>query len=328
MTSSWRAFLALLLLLAPTVARADERILHFWSDVAIQPDSSLEVTETIDVRAERNAINHGIYRDFPTRYRGPHGSQFRVGFTFQGATLDGAPVPVSTAPKSNGIRIKIGDPDKFVDVGLHRYVIRYRTTRQVGRFKDYDELYWNATGNGWAFPIDLAEARIRLPQPVTLGQRSVYTGAQGSTEHSARVVEEKPGEIAFRTTRPLGPYEGLTVAVAFPKGVVAEADESTRLGWWLSDYGPPSASPRSPACSAIISSRGNRPGTTRVLGPSCLFSRHRTTSRPRPCATSSKWVRTTAPLRPRSSTWACAATSVSARKTEASSRATSVKFYS
>ena len=28
----------------------------------------------------------------------------------------------------------------------------------IGRFDDYDELYWNVTGNGWAFPIDRAEA--------------------------------------------------------------------------------------------------------------------------------------------------------------------------
>ena len=72
MKSAWRAILALILAFAPTVARADERILHFWSDVAIQPDSSLEVRETIDLRAEHDAINHGIFRDFPTRYRGPH----------------------------------------------------------------------------------------------------------------------------------------------------------------------------------------------------------------------------------------------------------------
>ena len=90
---TWSAVLALLLIAAPTTARADERILHYWSDVAIQPDSSLEVTETIDVRAEGDAIRHGIYRDFPTRYSGRHGSQFRVGFTFENATLDGAPVP-------------------------------------------------------------------------------------------------------------------------------------------------------------------------------------------------------------------------------------------
>ncbi len=239
MAGAWRAFLALILAVAPAAARADERILHFSSDVAIQPDSSLQVAETIDVQAEGDAIKHGIYRDFPMRYRGRNGSQVRAGFTFDHATLDGSPVNVSTAPFSNGVRIKIGDPDTFLTVGQHRYVIHYRTTRQIGRFNDYDELYWNATGNGWMFPIDVAEARIRLPQSAKFGQRSAYTGPQGSTESFAEVVDEKAGEIAFRTTQPLGPYEGLTVAAAFPKGVVAGADANTRLGWWLSDYGPP-----------------------------------------------------------------------------------------
>ncbi|HYC94375.1 MAG TPA: DUF2207 domain-containing protein, partial [Sphingomicrobium sp.] len=43
------------------------------------------------------------------------------------------------------------------------------------------------------------------------------------------------------TTRPLYSREGLTIAVAFPKGVVAEPSESTRLGWLLSDWAPPLA---------------------------------------------------------------------------------------
>ena len=239
MRGLWRALAALLLVAAPAAAGAEERITHFLSDVAIQPDSSLEVTETIDVRAERNQINHGIYRDFPTRYRGRHGSQIRVGFTFHGATLDGMAVPASTEARGNGVRIKIGDPDKYVDVGEHRYVIRYRTTRQIGRFKDFDELYWNATGNGWLFPIDLAQARIRLPQAARFGQRSAYTGAQGSTATNASVVDEKPGDILFQTTTGLRPNEGLTVAVAFPKGIVAETNNGSRLADWLADNGPP-----------------------------------------------------------------------------------------
>jgi len=228
-----------LLLLAAVPASAEERILRFLSDVQIQKDSSLEVIETIDVHAEQNAINHGIFRDFPTRYRGPHGSQYRVGFTFRGATLDGETVPAATEHVSNGVRIKIGDPDKLVGIGDHRYVIRYQTTRQVGRFKDFDELYWNATGNGWVFPIDLAEARIRLPSSSPFGQRSIYTGVEGSTASNARVIEEKAGEITFQTTGPLGPYEGMTVAVAFSKGVVSTPSEADRTKWMIADYGPP-----------------------------------------------------------------------------------------
>jgi uncharacterized membrane protein YgcG len=239
MGSAWRALPALLLFFLPAAAHAEERILRYVSDVQIERDSSLQVTETIEIRAERNQINHGIYRDFPTRYRGRHGNQVRVGFAFESATLDGTPVPTKVEPYGNGVRIKIGDPEKYVDVGEHNYVIRYRTTRQIGRFKNYDELYWNATGNGWIFPIDVAEARIRLPAPVKFGQRAAYTGPQGSDASNAEVVEEKPGEILFRTTQALGSYEGLTVAVAFPTGVVAELSANDRLANWLSDYGPP-----------------------------------------------------------------------------------------
>ncbi len=166
-------------------------------------------------------------------------ARFEIGFTFDGATLDGSPVPASTESVGNGVRIKVGDPSKIVDVGEHSYVLHYRATREIGRFRDYDELYWNATGNGWIFPIDVAEARIRLPSGASFGQRSAYTGAQGSTDSNAEVVDERPGDILFRTTRPLGAYEGLTVAVAFPKGVVGEASQSERAGWWLADYGPP-----------------------------------------------------------------------------------------
>jgi uncharacterized membrane protein YgcG len=235
MRNAWWALGALLLLFGPAAARADERILQYLSDVQVQRDSSLEVTETIDIRAEHDRINHGIYRDFPTRYRGPHGSRFNVGLTFEDALLDGAPVPATIERISGGVRIKMGDPDRLVDVGEHRYIIRYRATREVGFFPGFDELYWNATGNRWIFPIDVAEARIHLPEPVRLGQRSVYTGPEGSTASNAEVVDEKPGEIAFRTTQPLDANEGLTVAVGFPKGIVGQP---TRRAYWLTDYGP------------------------------------------------------------------------------------------
>ena len=41
------------------------------------------------------------------------------------------------------------------------------------------------------------------------------TTAKGSTDRNAEIVSESPGEILFRTTVPLGPEEGLTVAAAW-----------------------------------------------------------------------------------------------------------------
>ena len=234
----WAALIALAAFALPSPAHADERILRFVSDVQVNKDSSLDVTETIDVRAENVEIEHGIFRDFPTRYRTANGGRMRVGFTLGPVTRNGIAEPAKVEPIANGVRIRIGDADTTVPPGDHRYVIRYRTTRQIGRFKSYDELYWNATGNGWAFPIDEAEAIVRLPSAVPLSRPSFYTGPQESKGADARITAQEPGRIHFATTRPLGPHEGLTIAVAFPKNVVAGASDADRTAWWLADYGP------------------------------------------------------------------------------------------
>jgi len=230
------AFFALLI---AQPAAAEERILGFDSQIAIERDGALDVTETVHVQVENVAINHGIFRDFPTRYDGPGGRRVKVGFRLVSTLLDGQPEPVSVETQSNGVRIRIGSADRIVAPGEHSYTIRYKATRMLGRFNDYDELYWNVTSNGWDFPIDRATATITLPSPARFGQRAAYTGPQGSTESAARVISDEPGSIQFSTTRPLSPREGLTVAVAFPKGIVAEPPASSRLAWFLSDWGPP-----------------------------------------------------------------------------------------
>jgi len=235
------ALIGLLLATLPAAAQADERILRFNSDVAIERSGDLTVTETIDVRSEGEQIRRGIYRDFPTDYADRHGGKVHVDFDLLGTVRDGRPERSSVERIGNGVRIRMGDPDVLLPPGEHRYVIRYRTSRQVGRFDRFDELYWNATGNGWSFPIDVAEASIRLPRPASFLQWSTYTGAQGSRDSNARAILSEPGLIRFQTTAPLGSYEGLTVAAAFPKGVLAEPSDAQRMGWWLADYGPPLA---------------------------------------------------------------------------------------
>jgi hypothetical protein len=227
------AIFALFLALAP--ARADERIERFISDVDVQRNGDLLVTETIEIRAEGRQIRRGILRDFPTVYRRRDGGRVEVGFDVQSVTLDGAAVTFATERMVNGVRVRIGRRDRLVSRGLHRYVIRYRTTRQIGFFDKFDELYWNATGTAWTFPIDVAEARINLPEPVAFIQSALYTGPQGARGKDATVIEQRLGRIVFRTTRPLPVRNGLTVAAAWPKGVVAEPTRRQQLEAMLKD---------------------------------------------------------------------------------------------
>ena len=238
MRQVWRALVAVAALLGANPAAAEERILDFDSRIAVQKDGAIDVVETIRVIAENNQIRHGIYRDFPTRYSIPNGGRVKVGFTLLDTALDGAPVRASREGRGNGVRIKLGDPETLVSPGEHSYTIHYRATRELGFYKDYDELYWNVTGNGWIFPIDHASATIAIPSAVDFGEAAAYTGAQGSSARNAEVSSRTPGEIRFETTASLGPYEGLTVAAAFPKGVVDEPSENQKLGWFIVDFLP------------------------------------------------------------------------------------------
>jgi uncharacterized membrane protein YgcG len=227
------AFFVLVAALLP--AAAEERIARFVSDVDVQRNGDLLVTETIQIWAEGRQINRGILRDFPTTYRRTNGSRVEVGFDVQSVTRDGSVEEFTTEKMANGVRVRIGSAGRSVNPGLHEYVIRYRTTRQIGFFDSYDELYWNATGNGWTFPIEVAEARINLPDKVEFKQTAFYTGAQGATGKDAAIVEQQPGRIVFRTTRPMPVANGLTVAAGFPKGVVLKPTAAQQFQSMLQD---------------------------------------------------------------------------------------------
>jgi uncharacterized membrane protein YgcG len=220
---------------ATAPAHAVERILRFISDVEVERNGDLAVTETIRVEAEGNQIRRGILRDFPTTYARPDGGRVVVGFEVKSVTRDGTEENWTTEPLANGVRVRIGRAEVNLSTGEHEYVIRYRTTRQIGFFADYDELYWNATGTGWTFAIDSAEARITLPEAVPFRQSAFYTGPQGATGKDAAIVEQRQGHIVFRTTRSLPPGNGLTVAASWAKGVVAPPTAGQQTGWWLQD---------------------------------------------------------------------------------------------
>ena len=230
---------ALIAVALSTPAAAEERVRDFASDIVIAKDGTLDVTETIRVQVDNVAINHGIFREIPTRYDAPWGKRIKVGFTLVETRLDGRPEPYASEAMSNGVRIKIGDKDRIVPVGEHVYTIRYRATRMLGRFDGFDELYWNVTGNGWRFPIDQARVTITLPSATTFGKRAVYTGYKGETATDAAVTGESKGMIRFATTAPLDTGQGLSVAVAFPKGVIYAPSSATRAGWFLADWAPP-----------------------------------------------------------------------------------------
>ncbi len=228
----------LLLMASAAAAQSGERIRSYDIEVVIKADGTLDVTEQITVHAEGSRIRRGIYRDFPTRYRDQYGNSVVVDFTMLSLLRDGRAEPWFIEKLGNGVRINAGG-DHFLPQlpGDYRYTLRYHTTRQLGFFAEHDELYWNAIGTGWAFPIDAASVLVRLPSALAANTLAItgYSGPQGSRERAFRAQVVSPGVVRWETTTLLAPGEGLTVVLGFPKGVVTAPSGAQRVAWMLRD---------------------------------------------------------------------------------------------
>lgn len=213
--------------------RAQEVITAFEARVEVQPDSSLIVTENISVRAEGNKIKRGIYRDFPTLHRFGSGSLKSTTFEVLDVLRDGRRESYHTKKINAGQRIYFGSSNVFLEPGNYTYTLRYRTGRQLRYFQDFDELYWNVTGNHWDFPIDYASIEIALPDGASILRHAAYTGREGDRRQFFTAQPRAQNRIFFETTRPLRKKEGFTVALAFPKGFVdAPSPEELRAQFW------------------------------------------------------------------------------------------------
>ena len=107
----------------------------------------------------------------------------------------------------------------------------------MGFFDKHDELYWNATGNDWSFPIDKAAVIVTLPQSVPPHQiqATAYTGPADSRNRDYQSGISADASVTFTTTASLAPGSGITVVVGWPKGYITLPSRSEIFGFWLKD---------------------------------------------------------------------------------------------
>ncbi|HEX9972081.1 MAG TPA: DUF2207 domain-containing protein, partial [bacterium] len=220
-----------------SLLRADEaeRIINYHSHIAVHQDGNLIITETIKVVSAGDKIQRGIFRTFPTKYKDRYGNKVRIKFEILKITKNAYEEPFHTENVSNGIKIYIGSEDTFLTPGEYTYTIVYQTDRQIGFFKDFDELYWNVTGNDWEFAIEQAEAILDLPPGARIMDKIAYTGRQGEQGKNYTIGYEATRSVKFTTTDPLLPGEGLTIAVSWRKGLIHEPKAEQKLGYLFSD---------------------------------------------------------------------------------------------
>jgi hypothetical protein len=217
---------------APAVA--EEAIESFRADIVVERDGTVEVKETIFVQAEGQNIRRGIFRDIATTFEDAEGNIHRNGFEVTGVTRDAEPEPYHIEHHSDYARVVIGSEDVLLSPGDYTYTLTYEIDRQVRWFDGRPEIFWNVTGNEWAFPIERAAATLTLPENAVPVQWDAYTG-RGGERGTAFRGSVTDGVLSVATTRPLEPGEGLSIVAELPADVVEQPDATARARHFLRD---------------------------------------------------------------------------------------------
>lgn len=216
------AFLLFLFYSAVLSAQADyEHIIAFDIDIYVQKDASIEVTERITVFAEGIQIKRGIFRTLPSK-RNLNNRTSRVKYDVVSVKRDGVKEKYHTARESGDFLIYIGDKNKTLERGIYEYEITYKSPNHIGFFDDFDEIYWNVTGNDWDFDIARVSARVHLPEGTSVLSQSCYTGYYNSTSTDNCTSRTLSDQTIEWTSQNLTSLQGLTVAAGFNQGVITK----------------------------------------------------------------------------------------------------------
>src|SRR5437868_3399968 len=212
-------FLALVWLLTfaiPALAKSWE-VTDFRDTISINENGGVSVSEHIVLSFVGEW--HGIHRTIPVEYPGPHGTNFTLFVDLISVTDGNGNKLKYESHTSHGFRdLKVYIPDA-VDTSK-TVQIEYLVRNGIRYFDNYDEFYWNVTGNDWPVPIEHASAFVHFPDKAAGSLRAqAFTGAYGSTGHEA-TAEVKGADVTVEVTSALPMRGGLTLDVYILIGIL------------------------------------------------------------------------------------------------------------
>lgn len=229
--------MVMVIMVAPINAGAYEyfEISEYNVYLNVNENNSMDVVETIT--ANFSTPRHGIYRDI--EYRGTFERDVegeilssKYWAKIKHVDVENRPFDVSTEGPYK--RVKIGDPDRYVE-GQQVYTISYTIDFGDDGIGAFDDVYFNLIGTNWDTIIHHATMQIQLPKAFDESQLGFTSGAFGSISSEDITYTVDGNTILAETTSQLSPYEGVTMRLILPEGYFV--NERVPINWKPWVYG-------------------------------------------------------------------------------------------
>ncbi|MBR3180091.1 DUF2207 domain-containing protein, partial [Candidatus Saccharibacteria bacterium] len=212
----------------------------FTADYYLSKDaegiSHLKVEESLTAVFPDFSQNKGICRKIPTT------NQNGANNTLEKLTKDdivvlrnGQPEPIwSIELGSDHYEVCTGTDDYVL--GEQTYTFKYQFKKVITDFGDYQELYWDTNGNGWAQSFGKLTANLHFVGLVGEDYQDLswcYVGAYGESGQERCEITKLEDGVSFATTTSLDSGENLTFDAQFNPGsfTVPPPIENYNLIW-------------------------------------------------------------------------------------------------
>jgi uncharacterized membrane protein YgcG len=212
----FKKIIFLYFLIFSTIALGQDFVIDsFHSSIIVNQDGIVNVNEQIFVDFSKE--KRGIYRLIPYRFS-KNGNEYITEIS----NVSVQNHLFKSTKKSGNIEIKIGHKDRYLN-GKQVYNISYDVKGPFIDSKDFQEFYWNITGNDWKAPINSVKYDIMFPDSIALSENifAVYTGMENE-KNMAATISKFQNKISGYSTKPFTEGEGITVAIKMPAGYIDE----------------------------------------------------------------------------------------------------------
>ncbi|NCU39750.1 DUF2207 domain-containing protein, partial [Candidatus Falkowbacteria bacterium] len=221
-------FSLLVIIFFPDISLARDNVVDWYikdfrTEVVVNTDSSLTITETILADCGEAVGKHGVFRVFPVVNKTKDGNFITSVELISITDAKGNHLKYQESRERDTVTYKIGDPKKTVQ-GENTYIIKYKLKGVIRNLNEtQDELYFDILGSFWDLEIDSYQANIIFPQGITNSNSEayLYSGNLDSRVNSLATYKWKSeNDLEILSTKMISENQGITISVTFPSNIL------------------------------------------------------------------------------------------------------------
>ncbi|MDD2354228.1 MAG: DUF2207 domain-containing protein, partial [Patescibacteria group bacterium] len=221
-------FSLLVIIFFPDISLARDNVVDWYikdfrTEVVVNTDSSLTITETILADCGEAVGKHGVFRVLPIVNKTKDGNFITPVELISITDAKGNHLKYQESRERDTVTYKIGDPKKTVQ-GENTYIIKYKLKGVIRNLNEtQDELYFDILGSFWDLEIDSYQANIIFPQGITNSNSEayLYSGNLDSRVNSLATYKWKSeNDLEILSTKMISENQGITISVTFPSNIL------------------------------------------------------------------------------------------------------------